>query len=351
MGQFITATATSASTLDTSELSNSLEVSNPFVVTTTADNPFTPVVGSLRQVIMAVNANPPVGGTTDPITFSIPTTDPGYQKNTGVWTISLTAALPPITVPVTLDATTQGTSTAGPLVQIDGTVNGNVVSGDGLVLGSTNSSGSAGSTIKGVDIVGFAGVGIHIETANDLIVNDVLGTNPGGSAAGPGNAVGVLIENTRGNTIGGSSAGADVIGSNSSAGVLIIGTAATGNLVANDFIGTNSTGAVVGNSVGILIDSGASGNTIGGSTANANVIAASGTAGVLISGVSSLGNVIAGNFIGTDSSNRNLGNAAGVAILGTRATLSVERWLRPPMSSGSIPPPVCRSLDRRLKAT
>ncbi len=310
VGQFVTATATWVSTGDTSELSNSLAVSSPFEVTTTADNALSPIVGSLRQVIMAVDGSPPVAGTTSPITFAIPTTDPGY--NAGIWTISPTTALPPITVPVSLDATTQGQAPAAPLVEI----NGGGLALDGLVLSSTSATSSAGSTIKGLDIVGFGIAGIHIETANNLIIDDMLGTNAGGTAAGPGNSIGVLIENTAGNTIGGSTAGADLIGSNTSAGVSITGVGAVGNLVAASLIGTNSAGALLGNGMGIVIDGGASGNTIGGSTASANVIAASAEAGVSISGAVTAGNVVAGNFLGTDPSNQPLGNAEGVTIDG-----------------------------------
>jgi hypothetical protein len=313
VGQFITATATSVNTLNTSELSNSLAVSSPFEVTTTADNALVPIVGSLRQVIMAVNANPPVAGTTSPITFAIPTSDPGFNPSTGIWTISPASALPPIVVPVSLDATTQpGPTTGGPLIELDG--GGRLA--DGLELGSSGLLSSAGSMIKGLDIVGFGIAGIHIESPNDLIIDDVLGTNAGGTAAGPGNSIGVLIENTQGNTIGGSAAGADVIGSNTSAGVSITGVGAVGNLVAANLIGSNSAGALLGNGMGIIIDGGASGNTIGGSTAFANVIAASAGAGVSISGAVTAGNVVAGNFLGTDSSNQPLGNAEGVAIDG-----------------------------------
>ncbi len=306
VAQILTATATAAGT---SELSNSLAVSNPFVVTTTLDNPLVPVVGSLRQVILSVDANPPVGGTTDPITFDIPTSDPGYKA--GIWTISLTAALPPITVPVSLDATSQGTLTTGPLIRIDGRINGTASSGDGLVLASNGASSSSGSTIKGLDLFGFGGAGIHIETADNLIINDVIGTSPDGSTAGPGNSVGVLIDNVGGNTIGGTTAGADIIGANTSAGVSISGAAAIGNLVANNFIGTNTAGAIVGNGVGVAIVGGASANTIG-----TNVIAANAT-GVSISDPSTRGNVVAGNFIGTNSgSATNLGNATGILIAG-----------------------------------
>ena len=89
-------------------------------------------------------------------------------------------------------------------------------------------------------------------------------------------------------------------------------------MLQGNFIGTNSTGGTtIPNGIGVVIDNGASNNTIGGTTASAaNVIAASTTAGVSISGLLSTGNLVAGDFIGTNSTNINLANAEGVAIDG-----------------------------------
>ena len=78
-------------------------------------------------------------------------------------------------------------------------------------------------------------------------------------------------------------------------------TCATGNLVAGNFIGTDVTGTVaLGNGAdGVVIDTSASGNTIGGTTAAArNIISANADAGVEIHGAND--NLVEGDYIGTD---------------------------------------------------
>src|SRR5262249_25661846 len=64
--------------------------------------------GSLRQAITKANSG---GGGT--ITFAIPTSDPGYNASTGVWTITPSyvgggISLPVITSPTILDGWSQG---------------------------------------------------------------------------------------------------------------------------------------------------------------------------------------------------------------------------------------------------
>ena len=102
-----------------------------------------------------------------------------------------------------------------------------------------------------------------------------------------------------GNTIGGTSAGyANTIASNGGYGVYISGSGATLNLVEGNFIGTNpgdDTG--LGNTYsGVMIDDGPSDNRISG-----NVIGSNGYDGVTIEGSGTSGNLVEDNFIGTDS--------------------------------------------------
>jgi len=82
-------------------------------------------------------------------------------------------------------------------------------------------------------------------------------------------------------------------------GIIIAGIAATGNTVSGCVIGANGDGNG-GN--GILVFSGASNNTIGGTdSADRNVIGANAQNGIYID-AGSTGNTIAGNYIGTDGS-------------------------------------------------
>lgn len=90
------------------------------------------------------------------------------------------------------------------------------------------------------------------------------------------------------NTIGGTVSGApNLISANKANGVDLNGSG-TGNLVQGNFIGTDASGtAALGNaSDGVSIESGTSNNTIGGTVSGAgNVIAYSGSDGVVVSGV------------------------------------------------------------------
>src|SRR5207244_1000790 len=86
--------------------------------------------------------------------------------------------------------------------------------------------------------------------------------------------------------------------------------AGSGNVVQGNFIGTNPSGAVAvpNGGNGVLIDGGA-GNAIGGTPpAVRNVISGNGSDGILMTGSSASGNTVQGNYLGT--------NAAGTGDLG-----------------------------------
>src|SRR5262249_21160903 len=139
-----------------------------------------------------------------------------------------------------------------PLIELNGSQAG---SGDGLLI-----TGS-GVTVRGLDIGGFSypGAGIHITGAGatgNWIDGNFLGTDPTGTQAQP-NFCGVLIDagasqnriGTDGDGIG-DVAERNVISGNSADGILITGydaqynfvVVATGNIVAGNFIGTDITG-------------------------------------------------------------------------------------------------------------
>ena len=90
------------------------------------------------------------------------------------------------------------------------------------------------------------------------------------------------------------------------------------NVVLGNFIGTDVNGtAAVANGNGVVIQSGASSNLIGGSDPTVrNVISGNGTFGVLITGAGTTQNIVAANYIGTDKTgNLAVGNRSrGVQI-------------------------------------
>ncbi len=205
------------------------------------------------------------------------------------------------------------------LIEIDGRFTGAggfaPSTGDGLVLSGGN------TTIRGLAIDGFsAGAAVALlGLGGDTIAGDFLGIDATGTVATP-DRIGVQVETTN-NTIGGTTpADRDVASGNMISGVDLTGASATGNSVEGDFVGTNAAGAAslsVPAGDGVDIDSGASANTIGGTTAGAlNVISGNDGSGVLIAGAATIDNVVQGNLIGTDATRAfNLGNGAdGVTV-------------------------------------
>ena len=92
-------------------------------------------------------------------------------------------------------------------------------------------------------------------------------------------------------------------------------TSATGNLIQGNYVGVNISGsqAVSNSADGITIFNGASGNTVGGTSAGAgNVISGNGGSGIYLFGAAARTNVILGNYIGLDATGKtNLANHRG----------------------------------------
>ena len=198
-------------------------------------------------------------------------------------------------------AGTASDTNGGDGVRIDAGATGNTVGG--ITLGDRNVI--SGNTLIGVKITGSG-------TSSNLVKGNYIGTNAAGSAALP-NASGIVIEpDGTGNVVGGTSAGdRNLISGNTVYGVQITGSPNTGNSVKGNYIGTDATGtADLGNSSdGVRISADATGNTIGGSAAGErNVISGNNGDGVEVTVVAAAGNVVKGNFIGT--------NASGTATIG-----------------------------------
>ena len=110
------------------------------------------------------------------------------------------------------------------------------------------------------------------------------------------------------NTIGGTTAAAEnVVSSNGGSGVYFFG--APGNVVAGDFIGTDRTGTVaLGNGIDGVRIINSTNATVGGTSSTArNIISANGEDGIQIDNPGTTRNLVEGNFIGT--------NAAGTSSL------------------------------------
>ena len=222
-------------------------------------------------------------------------------SGTGVHTITPTSALPNITGAVLLDATTDDSFVANgnrPAIIVAGTNAG--IGVDGLVLTST----ADGSTIRGLLVRdwGADGISIRAGSDNNFIIGNYIGRiNPDGTAGAAGTqneGDGIYILGSN-NTIGGTTAADRNVISGNDDGVTL-DTGATGNVVIGNYIGTDATGTIaVGNTLnaGVWIKAGRN-NRIGGADANeGNLIANNAGDGVFLQTGAGTGNSVLGNSL------------------------------------------------------
>ena len=136
-------------------------------------------------------------GSTNTIDFNIPTTDPGYNASTGVWTMAMQSALPAIsTNAAIIDGYSQPGASKNTLalgdnaklvIALDGSSH---VSLNGLTLAQQ------GSKVLGLDIKNFVNAGVLITAGGNVQVGGCfIGTDPTGETAAA-NGIGVQIENS-----------------------------------------------------------------------------------------------------------------------------------------------------------
>jgi hypothetical protein len=179
VGHFITATATDLSNNNTSEFSGGVTFAPPNVVTNTNDSG----IGSLQAAINWANSNPG----TDTISFNIP--------GSGPHTINLTSALPFITDSAIVDGTTQPGFSGTPIIELNGSSAGGSVSGLNITAGN--------STVRGLAINRFAGIGIRLQNnGNNVVEGNYIGTDITGTLDLGNSANGVEVSSAN-NQIGG----------------------------------------------------------------------------------------------------------------------------------------------------
>ncbi len=189
----------------------------------------------------------------------------------------------------------------------------------------------AGNLISGNNQTGIELLGpqIAINGTNNVVEGNLIGLNVAGALTShsngtvtiTGNGIGILIDNSPGNSIGGTTAGAaNIISGNSVAGIDVVDALSTGTQIQGNAIGTNLTrngiaGFAIGlgeqtppQNVGVLIEGGSGGNTVGGLVAGAGNVISGNIIGVQLSGLKEGNgqfaggvNVVAGNLIGTDA--------------------------------------------------
>jgi parallel beta-helix repeat protein len=193
--------------------------------------------------------------------------------------------------------------------------------GGGIDIFDATGTTVGGSVADARNVIsGNVGYGILIDryletTTNNVVQGNFIGTNPAGTAA-VGNTFGVYIQDASGNTIGGTGLARNIISGNADDGINILGSSATGNTIAGNYVGLDAIGTTaLGNGDdGINIES--PNNTVGGTTAGErNVISGNASHGVVIVGSSASGNKVLGNYIGTDADGDHaVGNSGGIWI-------------------------------------
>ncbi len=199
--------------------------------------------GSLRQALTDAANGFCVPCT---ITFNIPVPGP----------IPVLSPLPISTTVVTIDATTQPGYAGTPIVGVDGSA----CPCDGLSL-------QGNSSIIGLAVYNFInGGGVWLEgTGSNSLTNSWIGIDLAGNAAP--NLAGAIIDGANNNTISN-----NVISGNTY-GVYIFGSPASNNQVVNNFIGTGPGGTgSIPNAVGVFLDAFATQNLIANNTVANNTV-------------------------------------------------------------------------------
>jgi titin len=212
----------------------------------------------------------------------------------------------------TLDGSTEaaGGNTNGPAILLNGALAWPLDTfPNGLRFRGTNSAARSliidsfpefGVLFDGSNTVGNAISGCYVGL-------DPTGTEPVTNGICPVQISGGAVSNLVGGPLPGER---NVIGGSHFQGVVIRDAGTSGNRVQGNYIGINASGtAAVSNTwAGIEIFGGAQSNLIGGYEAAArNVISGNGLQGILVSDPGTVGNVIAGNYVGL--------NPAGTAAL------------------------------------
>ncbi len=173
--------------------------------------------------------------------------------------------------------------------------------GNGVrVTANSCTVGGTGVTQRNV-LSGNGGYGISVTNANRLVAEgNYIGLGADGTTIVANGNGGIYLDNSVGDQIGGTAAGAgNVISGKTFEGIFIFVGGSTGDVIQGNYIGTDATGTVAepNGSDGILNQAAAS-VTIGGIGNAGNVISGNGGAGILLLGTQVTNNLISGNRIG-----------------------------------------------------
>jgi len=156
-----------------------------------------------------------------------------------------------------------------------------------------------GNVISGT--INFEGIRLSATAPNTIISGNYIGLNAAGTAAIANAGAGIFSYSSN-NIIGGTSAAERNVIAGNQNGIIIDGTtAATGNQIIGNYVGTDYLGniAIANSADGIILQNGATNNTVGGSNVNQrNIVGGNGEDGIQVNGEASDSNIVKGNWVG-----------------------------------------------------
>lgn len=163
------------------------------------------------------------------------------------------------------------------------------------------------------------GIMIDSKSAENTVFSNYIGTDVSGTKAIANGLNGIEVRDSAENHIGGNSTSErNLVSGNGQVGIFVSGSKAINNVIQGNYIGTDISGTTaLGNEFGISIIK-ASNNTIGGlKVSDRNTISGNADTGIAIFYFTATNNTIQGNFIGTDVTGKSdLGNGnSGIGIV------------------------------------
>jgi hypothetical protein len=185
------------------------------------------------------------------------------------------------------------------------------------VVGGNNWIGNSFGIGGGNLISGNTSDGVRLDpgAASNIVAGDFIGTDTTGMVAIPNQGNGVALVNANSNWVGGN-VNPNIISGNALNGVSISGPQSHDNILFNDWIGVNQANAKPGNGqAGIEIGGAANKNQVGSPNVPVNVISGNATVGVLITDSNTSQNTVVNSYIGTDlNGTSKIPNGTGVEL-------------------------------------
>jgi photosystem II stability/assembly factor-like uncharacterized protein len=187
----------------------------------------------------------------------------------------------------------------------------------GNVNGVSIEDGASHNTIGPGNVLSNNNSGVVLigaDTAHNIVIGNLVGTDPTGAFAQANSGGGIEIRGGHDNVIGGfTEVERNILSGNRAAGMWLGLPETRNNIVIGNYIGTDITGEKAlgnGGEGGVVIIYGAQDNIVGRDTnGERNVISGNESDGVYIGGVDTKNNIVSGNYIGTDASGKKpLGN-------------------------------------------